>query len=211
MRIPTKASVSALAIATFAVLAAGCDPNAGGTDQSAGNTYDITDKVSTVSLAGRGGNVTLTASDGGSVKVTETLRYADAKPETSHDVNGDTLNLVDNGCGKDNCHVDYKIELPKGAVVKIKTDGGDITGRGLGADTTVTTEGGDINLEYAAAAALVDVTSDGGDVKIKVPSGPYEVDASTDGGNRTVSVQAVPGSAHKIKAKSGGGDVTVAS
>ncbi|MFJ8834420.1 DUF4097 family beta strand repeat-containing protein [Micromonospora aurantiaca] len=210
MRIPTKAGVSALAIATCAMLVAGCDP-AGGSDNSAGNTYDISDKVSTLSLTGRGGNVTLTASDSGSVKVTENLRYSDTKPKTSHDVNGSTLNLVDNGCGKDNCHVDYKIELPEGTVVKIKTDGGDITGRGLGADTTVTTAGGDIDLQYATAADLVDVTSEGGNVKIKVPSGPYEVDASTEGGDRTVSVQAVPGSAHKIRARSGGGDVTVAS
>lgn len=211
MRIPTKVSVSALAIATCAMLVAGCDATNGGSDQSAGNSYDITEKVSALSLNARGGNVTLTASDSATVKVTEDLRYSDAKPETSHSVSGGTLDLVDKGCGKDNCHVDYKIELPKGATVQIKTAGGDITGKGLGADTTVTTAGGDIDLNYATAAALVDVTSEGGNVKITVPAGPYEVDATTDGGDRKVSVQAVPGSAHKIKARSGGGDVTVAS
>ncbi|AEV81915.1 hypothetical protein ACWT_0900 [Actinoplanes sp. SE50] len=206
-----KVAAGLLAIATGALFAAGCDPKASGSDQSADNTYDISDKVSTLSLSGRGGNVTLTASDGASVKVSEELKYDDAKPKTSHSVDGGTLNLVDSGCGKDNCHVDYRIELPAGTVVKIKTDGGDITGSGLGADATVNTNGGNIDLSYATPAPLVDVTSSGGDVKVKVPAGPYEVDASTDGGNKTVSVQAVAGSAHKIKAKSGGGDVSVVS
>ncbi|GGN55250.1 GNAT family acetyltransferase [Actinoplanes lobatus] len=207
----TKAGVSTLAIAMCALLAAGCDPNASGSDQSAGNTYDVSEKVSTISLDARGGNVTLTASDTSAVKVTEDLNYSDTKPETSHSVDGDTLKLVDKGCGGDNCHVNYKIELPKGTIVQIKTAGGDITGSGLGANATVDTSGGDVKLEYSTAATLVDATSAGGNVTIKVPAGPYEVDAKTDGGNREVSVQEVPGSANKIKAKSGGGNVTVTS
>ncbi|WP_018217332.1 DUF4097 family beta strand repeat-containing protein [Salinispora vitiensis] len=204
-----KASVKGLAIVTLAVLVAGCEP--GGSNNSSGSTYEISGEVTTVTLTGRGGNVTLTASDSGSVRVIEDLRYSDSEPETSHNVTGSTLNLVDNGCGNDNCYVNYEIELPRRTMVKIQTDGGDITGRGLGADTTVTTAGGDIDLQYANSADLVDVTSAGGNVMIKVPSGPYDVDASTDGGERAVSVQAVAGSVHKIRARSGGGDVTVAS
>ncbi|MEV0897746.1 hypothetical protein [Actinoplanes sp. NPDC049802] len=203
--------MSTLVIAMGALAAAGCGPQASGAGQRAENTYDISAKVGTVSLDAQGGNVTLTASDSGTVKVTEDLTYSDTEPETSHSVDGGTLNLVDRGCGGDGCHVDYRIELPAGTVVKVRTAGGDVTGRGLGANTTVSTAGGDVDLEYSVAADLVDATSEGGNVKIKVPAGAYEVDATTDGGNREVSVQEVPGSAHEIKAKSGGGDVAVVS
>lgn len=210
-----KLIAGAIAVTATGILLVGCEDGiesaVSGSQETTSSSYDISEKVTAINLDNKGGDIQLTASDTSVVKVTEEIAYSSDKPSTEHKVSGGELLLTADSCDKGNCKVSYRIEFPRSVSVKISSDGGDVTGRGLGADTDLSTEGGDIDLDFAKAPGTVEASTAGGNVTLSVPDGAYAVDASTGGGERSVNVRTDPSSANRIKLRTDGGDVTVKS
>ncbi|MEU0674547.1 hypothetical protein ABZ330_16955 [Streptomyces sp. NPDC006172] len=210
-----KFVVCAVAVAAAAVVTTGCEgaDDLGKSASTSQQSYGVSEKVTTVTVDNKGGDIELVAGSGDSVKVTEKLEYSDGKPKTQHSVSGGTLTLTGGDCGgsSSKCSVGYRIEVPAGVKVDAKTGGGDITGTGLGSAVVAKTGGGNVALTFGAAPAKVDADSSGGDVTVALPKGSYAIDASTDGGDRKVDVPVNDGSSNKVRAHSSGGDVTVKS
>jgi hypothetical protein len=95
--------------------------------------------------------------------------------------------------------------------VKISSGGGNVTGSGLAADSGISTEGGNVTLDYTEAPTTIEASTAGGNATLTVPEGTYAVDASTDGGNRSVKVGTDSSSTHRITLRTGGGNGTVES
>ncbi|MFG2137538.1 DUF4097 family beta strand repeat-containing protein [Streptomyces sp. NPDC048650] len=202
-----------------------------GPTKTAQRTYAVDGKVTAVSATTHGGDIDIVpVAAGGTAKVTEKYRYNDAKPTPSHAVRNGRLTLEAEDCtgsGR-HCEVSYRVLLPRGPSVDLHTSGGDITVRGTSGAITAQTSGGDItvadsavhranvktsggNVDIGLTTAPDEVSgqTSGGDVVVRLPKGSYAVDASTSGGTRTVSVPTDDGSAHKISARTSGGDVSV--
>ncbi|MET9775336.1 DUF4097 family beta strand repeat-containing protein [Streptomyces sp. NPDC006367] len=193
--------------------------------------YRVDDKVTSLRVTSNGGNVEVVAGDGPAVDVTERIAYEDEKPRTRHSVRDGALTLDAPGCAKGDsgeCSVDYTLTVPRGTVLSVDTGGGDITVRGLagavdaeagGGDIRIDgvaakkvaarSGGGDIDASFTAAPDRVETESGGGDVTVRLPAGPYAVDARADGGDRRVDVAGDPASAHRVKARTGGGNLAV--
>lgn len=208
-----KFVVCAVAVAAAAVVTTGCDGSGGvgGSADSTKQSYEVTEKVTAVTIDNRGGDIEIVSGSGTAVKVTETLEYSDAKPKTEHSVSGGKLVLKGSACGgsASKCSVVYRVEVPAGVQVDASTGGGNVTGTGLGGTVLARTGGGNVDVSFGSAPLSVNAESAGGNVTVKLPKGPYAVDASTAGGNRKVDVTVDDASANKVKAHSEGGDVTV--
>ncbi|MGW7486748.1 DUF4097 family beta strand repeat-containing protein [Streptomyces sp. NPDC054786] len=219
-----------LSCAALTVLTTGCSLSGHGPTKEAERTYSVHGKVTALSVTTHGGNIEVVPVDaGGSVKVTEKYVYNERKPAPEHGVKGGRLTLKAEDCGMGRkCDVGYRVLLPRDASVDLRSSGGDITVHGAAggiaaetsggnitvADSTARTakartSGGNVDLALSTAPDQVSGRTSGGDVTIRLPKGSYAVDASTSGGNRKVSVPADEGSAHKVTARSSGGDVSV--
>ncbi|MGX7762662.1 DUF4097 domain-containing protein [Streptomyces angustmyceticus] len=219
--------LSGVALTTLTV---GCSLPGYGPPKRSERTYTVPDKVTALTATTHGGDIEVVPVDtGGSVKVTEKYVYNESKPTPEHSVKGGRLTLKAAECGMGRrCEVGYRVLLPRNASVELRTSGGDITVHGAAGGITAETSGGDINvadspartakartsggdvdLALSAAPDEVSGRTSGGDVTIRLPKGSYAVDASTSGGDREVSVPTDEESAHKVMARSSGGDVTV--
>ncbi|MFC7013905.1 DUF4097 family beta strand repeat-containing protein [Streptomyces viridiviolaceus] len=193
--------------------------------------YEVDEKVTSLRIRTNGGNVEVVAASSSGVSVTERVEYADEKPRTEHSVRKGELSLSATGCARSDASeysVDYTVAVPRGAIVSVETGGGDISVRGLSgvmeADTgggnvrirqsamkklSAHTGGGNLDTSFTAAPGQVEAESEGGNITVRLPEGTYAVDARTDGGDREVGIASDPSSAHKVKAYSGGGNITV--
>lgn len=193
-------------------------------------SYEIGDDVSQIHVQDPVGKVEVTA-DSGTVRVTETVRYSNDRPRTSHTTDGGTLRLTNGGCGGHVhvCAVDYQVHVPAATSVDITNDAGLVRLTGMAGDLNITSDAGDvegtglssahatvrdhaghISLRYAAAPAQVTVTNDAGAIEVRVPKDvTYAVDASTDAGKTSVSVPRDPAATRKISAHSDAGKVTI--
>lgn len=216
VRTAGKFAAASAGVAALAMTAAGCDAAGsgidGGSTLTSSQSYSVSQHLSSVRINDSGGNISVVAGSGPGVVVTEQYEYSDGRPVTAHSVSGSTLTLDSSGCNDSSgkCEVDYSVQVPAGVDVDAGTSGGDITGSGLAAGTLdASTSGGNVNLAFAAVPDNVDASTTGGDVTITVPQGSYAVQAGTDGGQNDVAVPIDNASAHRIKAHSDGGDVTV--
>ncbi|MDT0609904.1 DUF4097 family beta strand repeat-containing protein [Streptomyces lancefieldiae] len=193
--------------------------------------YRVDGKVTSLHITSNGGDVEVVAANSSVIDVTERIEYADEKPRTEHSVRNGELSLDAPGCGKGDageCSVDYTLAVPHGTVLSVDTGGGDITVRDLAGAVDAKTGGGNIRIDgstakkvaahtgggnidasFTAVPDQVETESEGGDVTVRLPAGPYAVDARTEGGDRRVDVAGDPSSAHKVKAHTGGGNLTV--
>jgi hypothetical protein len=91
------------------------------------------------------------------------------------------------------------------------TGGGPLTAQGVtSATATVTTDGGNASLAFAAAPDTVTVSTDGGDVQLAVPGGPYALIADSDEGPQPSVGIATDAQAHRsITVSSGGGALLI--
>jgi hypothetical protein len=91
------------------------------------------------------------------------------------------------------------------------TGGGPLTAQGItSATATVTTDGGNARLAFAAAPDTVTVSTDGGDVQLAVPGGPYALIADSDEGPQPSVGIATDAQAHRsITVSSGGGALLI--
>jgi len=240
----------ALLGAAAALAAAACNPstqNASGTDTSSstpGSTssdgshteqtaYQITQTVSRLQLDAHSGRVTVTAGNG-PISVTESFTYSDDKPATSHAVNGDTLNLKEDGCQHERningrCEVGWDIQVPAGATLTLntraggiavtgmsgsidaKTNAGGVRARSLTSKSVAAkTNAGGVDLQFTQVPDQVQATSNAGGIEIVVPTGAsYAVQADSNTGRPEVGVNQSDSSTHKIQAKTNAGSIEI--
>ncbi|WP_203916219.1 DUF4097 family beta strand repeat-containing protein [Rugosimonospora africana] len=194
------------------------------------SSYEIGDSIRNLNVQDPAGKIEVMAG-GDRVKVTETVRYSDGEPRTSHTTDGGTLRLTNGGCGGHVhvCAVDYRILVPAATSVNItnatglvrltnlsgdlnvSSHAGAIEGTGLSsAHATVRGNAGHISLRYAAAPSRVTATDDAGAIEVRVPKdGSYVVDTSTDAGHISISVPQDPTAARTISAHTHAGKITI--
>lgn len=213
------------------LLTAGCDTAALEEAEDL-TTYDVPATVTAVELAGRSGSVRVTATEG-APRVRERRVYGDVPPLTSHRVEGGTLHLLDQGCGKaadaeGRCATHYEVEIPRGVAVTVTvraapvtvtgvtgaldltTDVGAITGTGLAGPTKARTSVGDVELRYAAAPRAIEVENDVGATRVYLPAGgAYRIDARSAAGP-VVDLPSRPDAPSTVTVRSDTGAVTVA-
>jgi hypothetical protein len=208
-------TVAALTAMTLLPLTA-CFGGSTTTDQL---SYQIDQSLTALVIGARAASVAIVAGDG-PVTVTEEHHYSSGKPNTAHQVEGQTLRLTESGCGDDEvrCDVEYTIRMPKamsaditaeaGAVrldglsgdVHVTTQAGAVEGRAISSDKVIIkTEAGAASLEFAQAPTLVQTTTSMGAVNLRLPGTTgYAVDVRTEVGASTVEVDQDPASTHHI-------------
>jgi Putative adhesin len=228
-------------VATFALVAlacVGCQPvqvnGSGGSSQSNSGTngsdghvdtssYSISQTVGEINLEGQAGNVDVVVSDG-PISVTETARYSDDKPPTSHTVNGTTLTLTEGECQQTRmvngrCQVDWEIHAPAGTNLTLRSGSGDITVTGFastvsaktgsgnvkadrlaGREITAESSSGNVNLTFAQPPNQVTASSSSGDVDLTFAQPPNQVTASSSSGD--VGIKVPGGTGYDVQARS---------
>lgn len=195
--------------------------------QTKTNSYDVTGAVTTAAINSYGGDITVTAGAGDTIRVTETLRWTAAEPAPEHRLTGTNLTFT-SGCQglRGNCGVSYHLEVPAGVHATLDSAGGSITVRGLSGKLDLSSGGGALNatsitsaaldarsggglshVDFAAPPSTVHIDSAGGDVNLQLPSERYAVATQADGGSATVGVAVDPASSHKIEVDTGGGSL----
>jgi hypothetical protein len=90
------------------------------------------------------------------------------------------------------------------------TFGGNLTASRVdAAAATVSTDGGDAQIAFAAAPQQVTVSTNGGLAALTVPGGPYALTADSNGGPQSVEIATNPAAGPSITISSGGGPVQV--
>lgn len=214
-----------------AVLLTGCGlASVAGPSNEDTATYQVTDKVTKLQLKSNAGDAVVTETDGGAVRVVETLRWrGEDKPKPEHKVEGQAL-LLTYDCASNwgSCSVDYKIEIPKGLPVDLDSGSGNLTLRGLTGQIDLHVGSGDVDaadlggkkiiaeagsgnmeLKYASAPESAQMKNGSGDITLNVPDGAYDVKTDMGSGDANVSVKSDGSATNKISLQAGSGDVTV--
>lgn len=167
-------------------------------------TYQRT--VSRVVVDSGSGDVTVAAGADGEIRLHERRFWSWSKPVDQVTWEGGTLRLsfrcppVSLGPG---CGVDYRLRVPAGVPVEVRTGAGDVTARDLAGPVTLTTGSGDLTVSRLSGGLALrtgsgDVTADG--------IGSARADARTGSGNVYLSFDAPP---RAVTARAGSGDVTL--
>ncbi|MFC4118845.1 DUF4097 family beta strand repeat-containing protein [Nonomuraea zeae] len=217
----------------LAALSAGCGV-VGPLDEETAS-YDVADKVAALQVEADSGTVEVVESDRQGIHVTEQLSWRKNKPEPSHEVQGDTLVLKFKcattwglGSGAASCEVSYKVEVPKGLRVKVRSDSGTLTLKNLsggleassdsgtieasglaGKQVVTRTDSGDMTLAFTGQPDKVATTTDSGRTVVRVPSGPYNIVARTDSGDKKIEAAADSSAQRSIELTSDSGDLEV--
>lgn len=216
----------------------GSGENGGGSSgdvgaKSATNDYKIPNPVRQLTLTGHAGDVTLSTGPG-PITVSETIRYTDDKPVTSHTVNGGTALLNAEQCQhvrpvNGTCQVDWEIHVPVGTNLNLtsssgdlslsgiagtvfaKANAGDVDARDLTSKSVVAeSSSGDVRLAFQQAPDQVSATTAAGDITVGVPGGTgYAVNAQSSTDRPTITVPNDPKSPHRIKAKTSSGSIDI--
>ena len=202
----------------------------GGSTTTNQQSYAIAGRIDALVVDARAAAVVIETGEG-PVTVTETHRFGDDRPATSHQVDESTLRLADTGCRNDalRCNIELRVHLPAaaraeitsqvGAVqvtgltgdVSVTTQAGAVEGRALGGDeVSVSTQAGAATLEFARAPSTVRASTEAGAVEVRVPGDTsYAVDVRTMVGRSDVAVRHDPGSTHRIEVRTGVGAVRI--
>ncbi|MEU0368827.1 DUF4097 family beta strand repeat-containing protein [Streptomyces sp. NPDC006283] len=175
--------------------------------------YQVNEKVKSLRIKTDGGNVEVVAANSSGVSVTERFEYTDEKPRTEHSVRNGELSLNALGCTESDtseCSVNYTVAVPRGVILSVETGGGNVRiAESATKKVSAHTGGGSLDASFTAAPDQVEAESEGGNITVRLPEGVYAVDARSDGGDREVGIASDPSSSHKVKAYTGGGNVTV--
>jgi hypothetical protein len=175
------------------------------------------------------GDVTVTASDDGTVSVQRRLTYSMGRPELTETQDGATLAFGARCSGPsliNRCYVSYSLRVPATVAVDVTTTSGDVVVRDARAGLTVTTDSGDVTaaavvgdaqikggsgdvrLDFAAAPKAVSASTTSGDLRIGVPNGtPYEL--KVVGEDSQLGVSSTAGAPNVITARSSNGVIAV--
>ncbi|MFF1559680.1 DUF4097 domain-containing protein [Streptomyces sp. NPDC058279] len=216
---PVLLAVPALAV-TAGLLLSGCSLGrlAEGGQKTATDDATVTEVVHSVEVAdGRHGSVEVTPGSGPGVTVHRTVHYrGGTRPEPGQRVTGGLLSFTD-GCS-DTCYVDYRLEVPASATVKLRTDSGrlrvtgvaaadlrsssgDVTAERIAGPLTIRTSSGDIRAA-GLSGPRADVHSDSGDARLVFSTPPASVTTDTGSGDLTLRV---PPAAYRIAASTASG------
>lgn len=175
-------------------------------------TTRISEPVRAVALDIDTGHVELVRGSG-AVTVEQKSEYLLHEPKVERTVENGVL-TIKSDCGGLfllDCTTDYRIEVPEGVRVDVKTDVGDVTVSELASsDVRVRTDVGDIDLDLTAAPDRLETSTDVGDIDIELPDAVYAVEADTDVGDIDVTSLVQDDRAPRsITATTDVGDVTV--
>lgn len=217
-----KAQLEAIAgILALALGAVGCAEPEVHTEQAV-----IDEAVESVTIDVGSGDVRVTGADVSAVTVA--ARIEGASNHLGHALTGGKLSLVDD-CHESHCSVDLDAVVPAGVAVEVHTGSGDValdallgsilvqTGSGdvhgsalAGADLSVDSGSGDLNVEVNEPAERIHLETHAGDIALEVPAGSYRLNVGTRTGDRSLrrvsNDSDAPGS---IDAFTNAGDVAV--
>ncbi|WP_327108104.1 DUF4097 family beta strand repeat-containing protein [Nonomuraea glycinis] len=217
----------------LAALVTGCGGS--GPAQEDTVSYDVTGKVAALHVETDSGSVEVVESDRQGIRVTERLTWHKSRPETSHEVRGDTLELAFTcpntwgwGAIGTSCDVSYQVEVPKGLRVQATSDSGNLTLKDLSGNLEVTsdsgaietsgltgkqvvtkTDSGDMTLAFTGRPDKVTTSTDSGETVVHLPQGPYDIVTETDSGAKDIKAVADSSAASSIDLSSDSGDLSV--
>lgn len=166
------------------------------------------DAAATVEIIGRTGNVTVRGSNDRQLRV---QRQGDAQVEVR---GGSRALVIDAAASRGRGADDLDLSVPRGTTLIVRTQSGDISVRGVGADVEVRTTSGDVIVEDATRVRIETVAGDvalrdvrdgarvsatSGDVQLITVTGDVEVSATSstvvlrDVNSRRVDVKVVSG------------------
>jgi hypothetical protein len=235
---PSRTAVLAAGAALSALLVsslAGCRVDAGDinpANHTSDGEYRVDQPVTALKVTAIAGRIEVVSGSGAGVAVREHVRYDEHPPATRHRVDNGTLNL-DYTCPGSNetCWVSYRVEVPGGTAVDLRSDAGEVRVTGLSGqvrarttagfvlgsrltsqDVKVDSTAGSVTLEFQEPPSAVEAHTTAGAVTVRVPgTARYAVEARTSAGSTRVSVPEDSASAHQVKASSSAGSVSVLS
>lgn len=233
MRAQPIMTLGATLLTASALAVTGCGTSIGTTSNQ--NNYTITDPVTYLTIDNPVGSTQIEATDATTVSVTEQLRYTGNPPQTSHMITDGRLTLsytCPSGAinvSVDVCSVTYVVQVPRQLAVQIDGKVGAVTLSGLAGQLTLTSRTGSINatgltsrtvrarasagtitLAFTAPPTTVDAQTQVGSITVQLPAETaYAVDARGEIGTVEVTVEQDSGSAHRVRAHSQVGSVTV--
>jgi hypothetical protein len=147
------------------------------------------------------------------IEVRETRHYLFDSPELSRSVEDGVLTLRGecDGVLFAVCETDYRVEIPEGVTVELRTHAGDIEAEGIDARRIdARSNVGDVRIE-ATRRADVEARTNVGDVEVRTPAGTYDVDADTDVGDTDLAgIVSYDRARCTLQARTNVGDVDVA-
>ncbi|MGW0754096.1 DUF4097 family beta strand repeat-containing protein [Streptomyces sp. NPDC002587] len=189
------------------LLLAGCSFG-DGPQKTATADATVTEAVTAVEVTGtRAGSVEVTAANGPGVTVRRTVHYrGDTVPTPGQRVTGGVLTFSD-GCDA-TCFIDYRLEVPASATVRLESSSGRITVTGVAA-AELTADSGEVRADRITgplkartssgaitasglAGPTAEIRSDSGDARLDFTRAPSSVLAETGSGDVTLDVPRAP-------------------
>lgn len=196
---PTRTAAAATATAAVLLLA-GCSLADVRTKTTTADAT-VTEAVTAVEVMdARRGSIEVTTGSGPGVTVHRTVHYrSDTAPEPGQRVSGGVLTFTD-GCA-DTCYVDYRLEVPASAKVRLGNSSGRITVEGV-AGAEATSHSGDVSARRIAGPLKIRTSS--GDITATALNAP-DAEIRSASGDATVAFAAPPASL-SVTTTSGGVD-----
>ncbi|MFJ4778151.1 DUF4097 family beta strand repeat-containing protein [Streptomyces sp. NPDC088762] len=161
----------------------------------------VTEAVREAKVSTPAGSIEITPGPGPGVSVRRTVHYRqDTAPKPGQKVSDGVLTFTD-GCSED-CYIDYRLEVPAAAKVKLDSTSGDITVRGV-AEAEVSVVSGNVAADRIGGPLTVHTTS--GEVTATALSGP-SAEVHSISGDTSLDFAKPPSS---VLAESTSGDVTL--
>jgi hypothetical protein len=176
-------------------------------EQTTVKTHRFLGPIDEVVVRSGSGDVELVRARGRSVVVRETQHYLFEQPTLERDVEDGVLRLEARCEARfTTCVSDLRVSVPRGAVVRIDSDSGDVEARPIDVrEARLQSDSGDVRLELRGRQRLVRAHADAGDIDV-VTRDAVDIDAQTDSGDVVVTTRR----ARDIAAKTDSGDVVVA-
>ncbi len=185
--------------------------------------------VRSVEVDVEAGHISVVAGTADAAAITRTRRFVRSEPVTEERLLDGVLRITAD-CArflKSVCEVDYRVEVPAGASVKVRTDRGSVSATGITGMIEVDTNAGGVRLEKTRgpvrvttsagavvgvdlAAAFLDATTGAGRVKVSMVEPPARIGLRTGAGSIDLALPPTDGG-YRVAADAGRGkaDVTV--
>ena len=187
--------------------------------------FDVPGAPSALVVNVGSGDLWLHGTDLDSISVT--ARIDGPTNHLGHEQSEQSLTVFDE-CHEDPCSVDLSLDVSRNVAltlrtgagdvwldnargdISIRTDSGDISGRGLaGVNFNAETGSGDVRFELSPALR-VHVRTSSGDVALRVPGGAYRLEVSTGSGDQEFEgVSNDPNASGALEVRTGAGDLKI--
>ncbi|MGI8810024.1 MAG: DUF4097 family beta strand repeat-containing protein [Acidimicrobiales bacterium] len=188
--------------------------------------YTPEGRVRSVEVDVESGRVEVVPAPADGVIVDRTRRYLLGTPVADESVVDGVLRLQAD-CPRIvvGCKVDYRLEVPSGVAVRIRTDSGSVSVEGINGMVEVDTEAGNVRLTRTQgpvrvntsagnidavdlAAEYLDATTGAGRIRLSLAQAPGRVGLQTGAGNVDLALPEVAGG-YRVDAEAGAGNVDV--